>query len=183
MGLNFSYVTMDCWYFCKDMTAHIEGLGKSWIAEAKSNRLVWYNGKWRSLLYFANEMIGKYNFKVANIGDESKYYMKVFTVKMKEIGTVRLLVSLNKHGNFKFYVSNRLDWKELSMMKHDYPRWDIEVWHREGKGNYGIEDCLLRSRRRGETYSTLSSLTANFLGISSMLFTSVCQFDKTGMYP
>jgi len=182
MGLGFSYVAMDCWYFCKDMTDHIEGLGKDWIAEAKSNRLVWYHGKWISLQDLALMMFKKYNFRVVNIGND-KYHMKAFTVKMKDMGAVRLLVSLNKHGNFKFYVSNRTDWNETAMAKHYCPRWDIEVWHREGKGNYGIEDCLLRSRRRVEMYSTLSSLAANFLEISSMLSPVYASLIKQGCTP
>lgn len=182
MGLMFSYVAMDSWYFCKEMTQHVESLGKDWIAEAKSNRLVWYHGEWVSLQRFATDMINKYYFRVVNVGDE-KYQMKAFTVRMKGIGTVRLLISLNKHGSFKFYVSNRTDWNETTMVKHYYPRWDIEVWHRESRGKYGIEDCLLRSRGRVETYSTLSSLAANFLEISAMLSPVYASLIKQGRTP
>ena len=181
-GLKFSCVAMDVWYFCKKMTDHIEHLEKDWIAEAKSNRLIWFHGKWISLQNFAQQMINKYNFRVVDIGDE-RYHMKAFSVRLKEMGTVRLLVSLNKYGNFKFYVSNRLDWKEVSLAKHYCPRWGIEVWHREGRGNYGIEDCLLRSRRRVEMYTTLSSLAANFLEISSMCSPVYASLIKQGRTP
>ena len=37
MGLNFSCVVMDTWYFNKDLTTHIEKMGKDWVAECKSN--------------------------------------------------------------------------------------------------------------------------------------------------
>jgi len=181
-GLKFSYVAMDTWYFCKVLTDHIESLGKDWIAQAKSNRLVWYHGKWIPLRDFALEMFKKYNFRIVDI-DKDRYQMKAFSVRMKDMGTVRLLVSLNKHDNFKFYVTNRTDWNEVVIAKHYCPRWDIEVWHREGKGNYGIEDCLLRSRRRVETYTTLSSLAVNFLEISSMLSPVYASLKKQGYTP
>jgi len=35
MGLHFSCVVMDSWYFSKDLTDHIESLGKDWIAQSK----------------------------------------------------------------------------------------------------------------------------------------------------
>ena len=44
MGLEFSCVAMDIWYFSKEMTDHIESFEKDWIAEVKSNRLIWFNG-------------------------------------------------------------------------------------------------------------------------------------------
>ncbi len=37
-GVPFSCVAMDAWYFNRENTSHIEGLGKSWVAGCKSNR-------------------------------------------------------------------------------------------------------------------------------------------------
>lgn len=182
MGLKFATVAMDIWYFCRTLTEHIESLGKDWIAAAKSNRLVFQRGKWISLQDFAQEMYKKNIFRVVDIGD-NKYQMKVFTVKMNDMGTVKLLISLNNHLNFKFYVTNRLDWNEITMAKHYCPRWDIEVWHKEGKGNYGLEDCLLRSPGRVKKYMTLSSLADNFLEIASMLSPVYAMLIKRGCTP
>ncbi len=182
MKLSFSCVAMDVWYFCKTLTQHIESLGKDWIAQSKPNRLVWLNGKWSPLDVFAKEMMRRVNFRVVNIGND-RYLMKAFTVKMKDMGTVRLLVSFNKHGNFKFYVSNRLDWNEVTMVRHYSTRWDIEVWHREGKGSYGLEDCQLRSRDGVSKYLTLSSLADNFLEIASMLSPVYANLTKQGWTP
>lgn len=46
MSLNFSYVLMDEWYFNKKLVTHIEELGKDWVAEVKTNRLVLSRGRW-----------------------------------------------------------------------------------------------------------------------------------------
>lgn len=182
LGLQFSYVAMDAWYFCRKMTEHIECLGKDWIAQSKSNRKIRYGKKWVSLSDFAQEMFKKLSFRVVQIGDD-RYHMKTFTVNMKEIGIVRLLISYNDHDNFKFYVSNRLDWNETKMARKYCTRWDIEVWHREGKGNYGLEDCQLRSHDGVSKYLALSSLAANFLEIASMLSPLYAGLTKQGRTP
>ena len=59
MDLCFSCVVMDVWYFCKTL----EGLGKDWVAQAKSNRRVKTCGRWVSLEEFAERMINHVDFK------------------------------------------------------------------------------------------------------------------------
>jgi len=182
MNLKFSIVVMDSWYFCKTLIKHIESLEKDWIARAKSNRLVKSKGKWISLDEFARDKINKIKFRLVNVGDD-KYIMKTFTVRIKDIGKVRLLISLDKHENFSFYVSNRLDWKELTIIRNYSRRWDIEVWHREGKGSYGLEECQLRCGDAVGRYLTLSALAATFLEIASMLSPVYAALIKRGRTP
>jgi hypothetical protein len=168
MGLNFSCVVMDAWYLNKDLTVHIEKMDKDWVAECKSNRLVLSKGKWIPLSEFAKKKIDEEKFRVVEIGEDT-YIMKAFTVYLKKMGKVRLLVSLNKDSNFNFYVTNRLNWNEVKIVKMYSRRWDIEVWHREGKGDYGIEECQLRSDEAISKYLSLNALAAVLLAIASML--------------
>ena len=70
MGLNFLCVVADTWYFNKDLTAHIEKMGKDWVAECKSNRLVLSKGKWIPLSEFANK-INEEKFRVVEIGEDT----------------------------------------------------------------------------------------------------------------
>ncbi|MDI6916190.1 MAG: transposase [Thermoplasmatales archaeon] len=182
MRLNFSCVVMDSWYFCKKLIHHIKRLEKDWVAECKSNKLVISCGKWVSLNEFTKDIINKVQFRIVKI-DNDVYQMKALTVHMKGIGRVRLLISLNKHGNFNFYATNRLDWKEVAIASRYARRWDTEVWHREGKGNYGIEDCQLRSDVAVSRYLTLNSLAANLLEIASMLSPVYATLVKQGWTP
>ncbi len=168
MDLNFSTVVMDIWYFNKKLTDHIELLEKDWIGQCKSNRLVKSHKEWISLLSFAEDAIGRYAFKNITLGDK-KYLMKAFTVQMKGMGKVKLLISLNEHKNFNFYVTNQLHWNELAIAIRYSRRWDIEVWHREGKVSYGLKDCQLRSDEAVKKYMTLSALAATLLEIATML--------------
>ena len=79
------------------------------------------------------------------------------------------MISLNKNGTYRFYTSNRLDWNELDISTRYSRRWDIEVWHRDGKGSYGIKDCQLRSDDGVSKHLTLSMLADTLLEIASML--------------
>jgi len=182
MDLCFSCVAMDIWYFCKTLTSHIEHLGKDWVAQSKSNRLVKSGGKWISLKGFGRKMLDKGGFKVVQLGDD-QYLMKVFTVSMNGMGKVRVLVSLDYHGNINFYVTNRLDWDELAIATRYSRRWDIEVWHREGKGNYGLKDCRLRCDEGVSRYLTLSALADTLLEIASMLSPVYAMLKNQGYTP
>jgi len=182
MNLSFSCVVMDIWYFCKIITKHIEDLEKDWIAESKGNRLIKSHGRWIPINKFAENMINMVDFKAIQLGDET-YLMKIFTVRMKGMGKVELLISLNKHGNFRFYVSNRLDWNELAIATRFSRRWDIEVWHREGKGSYGLEDCQLRCDEGVSKHLTLNALAVTLLEIASMLSPVYAMLMKQGWIP
>lgn len=182
MNLSFSCVVMDIWYFCKIITKHIEDLEKDWIAESKGNRLIKSHGRWIPINKFAENMINMVDFKAIQLGDET-YLMKTFTIRMKGMGKVKLLISLNKHGNFRFYVSNRLDWNELAIATRFSRRWDIEVWHREGKGSYGLEDCQLRCDEGVSKHLTLNALAVTLLEIASMLSPVYAMLMKQGWIP
>ena len=182
MGFQFSTVVGDSWYFSKDLTDQIEQLGKDWIFQSKSNRLIMSNRKWTPLSKFAEKIINKKKFRVVFIGDD-KYFMKVFSVRMKGMGLVRLIITMNKHGNFNFYISNRLDWKEVEIARQYAKRWDIEVWHRDGKGNYGLKEFQLRSDEAVKKYVTLSTLAATLLEIASLLSPVYAKLTKRGRTP
>ncbi len=182
MNLHFSCVVMDIWYFSKKLTDHIESLEKDWIAQSKSNRLVKSRGKWISLKKFGWKKPKRGGFKIVTLGDQ-KYLIKVFTVTMKKAGRVRLLVSMNKHGNINFYVSNNLEWDELAIATRYSRRWDIEVWHREGKGNFGLKDCRLRCDEGVSRYLTLSTVADTLLEIASLLSPVYAMLKKQVLTP
>ena len=182
MNLRFSCVVMDIWYFSKELTDHIESFGKDWIVQSKSNRLVKSKGEWISLESFGWKKMQRGGFKVVTLGDQ-KYLMKVFTVTMKKAGRVRLLVSMNQHGNINFYVSNNLTWDELAIATRYSRRWDIEVWHREGKGDFGLKDCRLRCVEGVSRYLTLSALADTLLEIVSLLSPVYAMLKNQGYTP
>ena len=168
MGLKFKCVTFDCWYFCKTLTDHIESLGKNWVGQVKSNRQIWVNDGWISVKKYAERIFPDRSFKTTKVGDET-YLVKAVTVEMKNMGFVRLLISHSDRDNFKFFATNRLYWNAAMVLKIYCRRWDIEVWHREGKADYGLKDCRLRSDGGVSKYLTLSSCADTFLEIVTLL--------------
>lgn len=168
LGLNFKWVTFDCWYLCKSLTDHIESVEKNWIGQVKSNRLVRVDGKWIPVKKFAESIFPHKSFKTAKIGDDT-YLVKVINVEMSKMGIVRLMISNNDRGNFKFFATNKLDCSEAQMLKIYCRRWDIEVWHREGKADYGIKECRLRGDNGVSKYLTLSCCASTFLEIVTLL--------------
>ena len=184
LQLHFSCAVMDNWYFCKTLTQYIEQLGKDWVAQSKTNRLVKFHGRWVALQRFAQTLIQDKNtkFRVVQLGDNT-YMMKAVTIRMNGMGVIRLLLSLNDKGNFKFYVTNRLDWDEIAMITRYSRRWDIEVWHREGKGRYGIEDCQLRCNESVSKHLTLNAVAVTLLEIASLLSPVYAILTKQGRTP
>jgi hypothetical protein len=115
LRLHFSCTLMDNWYFCTTRTRHIEQLGKDWVTESKTNRLVTFQKRWFALKCLAQTLIQDTKFRVVQLRDNTSM-RKVMMIRMNGMGIVRLLVSLNIHGNCDVYVSNRLDRDEIAMI-------------------------------------------------------------------
>ena len=64
--------------------------------------------------------------------DESTYFMKGITTRMKNVGRVQVGVSQGQNAE-KFFVTNMIEWKPKQIMEMYLRRWDIEVMHRENK--------------------------------------------------
>ena len=129
-GLKFSMVLMDSWYFASRMIGFLEHEGKSWISEAKSNRLIYVNEKWISLQEYSDSLNPE-EMKCFTIGNE-QYLTVSMATKMKRIGDVRVVISKGK-DSVKFFVTDMIAWKPKRIMEMYLRRWDIEVMHRELK--------------------------------------------------
>jgi len=182
MGLDFDCVVFDCWYHNRKLIEQIERLGKDWVGQVKSNRLIHIDGEWISVSEYARRTFPGKGFKMAKVGNDT-YLVRTITVEMKGLGKVRLMMSWNKHENFRFYSTNRLNWNELTILKKYCRRWDIEVWHREGKTDYGLKDSQLRSDGGASKYLALSSCADTFLEIASLLSPMLGLLKRRGCTP
>ena len=57
------YVVGDSWFFSKDTVELAQSLGKIWVFQSKSDRVVLLPQGWVSLSEWAKEMIPKEKFK------------------------------------------------------------------------------------------------------------------------
>ena len=105
-GLHFGSVIFDSLYFSSRQVSFLEREKKYWIAEAKSNRKIFLDGKWTRLRDYAASLnlrdMTAYNL------DDSTYFMTSITAEMKNMGKVQAIISTGKNSE-KFFVTNRID--------------------------------------------------------------------------
>lgn len=95
-------VLMDSWYFACRMFGFLEHGGKSWIMEAKNNRLFYMNDKWITLQEYSDSLDTE-QMKCFTIGNKH-YVITSIAAKMKRIGDVRALISRGRNSQ-KFFVT------------------------------------------------------------------------------
>ena len=111
--LHFSTVVFDSWYFSSRLVRFLERERKDWITEAKSNRTILVNGSWMKLMDYAASLNLR-NMTAYSI-DDSTYFMKAITTRMKNAGKVQVIISIGKNSE-KFFVTSRIDWKPKKVM-------------------------------------------------------------------
>lgn len=117
-------VLMDSWYFASRVIRFLENEGKSWISEAKSNRLIYMNDKWITLQEYSDSLDTE-KMKCFTIGNEQCLITSMAT-KMKRIGDVRLVISGGRNS-VKFFVTDMMAWKPKRIMEMNLRRWDIKT--------------------------------------------------------
>ncbi|MFP3318865.1 MAG: transposase [Thermoplasmata archaeon] len=178
-GLNFSAVAMDSWYFENNLVKFIESKGKAWVAECKNNRLVLYNDKWIKI----TELIkGTKVREMASYKINGKIYqVKQYILDMKGLGKVNIVISLGINCT-KILVTNNLSWLPKKVIEIYLRRWDIEVNHREMKGN-GLKKAWLKERCGITSYMMLNALVQTILEISTIISLSSTHFEFRSVTP
>ena len=91
-GLHFSTVVFGSWYFSSRLVRFLERERKDWVTEAKSNRTILVNGSWMKLGDYAASLNLR-NMTAYSI-DDSTYFMKAITTRMKNAGKVQVIISI-----------------------------------------------------------------------------------------
>jgi hypothetical protein len=84
------------------------------------------------------------------------YQVKQYILDMKGLGKVNIVISLGINCT-KILVTNNLSWLPKKVIEIYLRRWDIEVNHREMKGN-GLKKAWLRERCGITSYMMLNAL-------------------------
>ena len=98
--------------------------------------------------------------------DDSTYFMKAMTTRMKNAGKVQVIISIGRNSE-KFFVTSRIDWKPKKVMDLYLRRWDIEVFHRELKQD-GLRHLYQRTHESLPGTAKLSPLGDLLLEISAI---------------
>src|SRR5713226_6657335 len=151
--IPFSRVVADEWFFNRDNTSHIESLGKDWVFESSSDRLIMSPKGWVNLSDWA-KTIPEERFKPVEASYQTKKhtywcYSKNVTMSRME-GRVNVIVSYDNSelkGDPKFLATNRQDWDEFRIVRTYTKRWQIDAFYRDAKQNLGLEDYEVRKTR------------------------------------
>ncbi len=161
-GIPFLYVVGDSWFFCRETAELADSLGKTWIFESKSDRVVLMPNGWVHLSEWART-IPKEKFKPVKVRYKSKehaYWCHGVNLRMRSMGGEkgRVVVSYDNpdlEGEPNFYCSNKLDMKADRMLNVYAKRWKIDSFYRDAKQNLGMEDHEMRKIEGGRRHLAL----------------------------
>lgn len=166
-GIKGKTVLFDSWYFSRQLTKFIEGLGPDWITEARSNRALLIGGKSVTLSNFVASLPNEAFQPVEVEGKTCFVFSKV--VFMRKQGRVRLVVlhgRPDRSDEPKFLVTNRSEWRPGGIIRVYLRRWSVEVFYRDCKQHLGFEDYRLRSATAIRRHWGLVLLAYTILEIS-----------------
>jgi SRSO17 transposase len=150
-GVPFVYVVGDSWFFCRETAQLASSLGKTWVFQSKSDRVVLMPQGWVHLSEWA-KTVPRDRFKPVKVrykDNEQTYWCHEASLVMRSIDgeRVRVVVSYDNPemgGEPNFYCSNRLDLKADKMLNVYAKRWKIDSFYRDAKQNLGMEDYEMR---------------------------------------
>jgi len=170
----------DSWYFCRELTDHIETYQKDWISVSKLNRIVLWNGNKVILKDFVMQTIPWESYKRLEVNGKIFWYFSK-SVTLKSQGKVRIVATFEERDNERtkeptVLVTNRKDWNAKKIIETYAMRWSIETFFRDGKQSLGFEDYQLRSIKAVERHLCLVNVAYSLLElerIESRLLTKV----------
>jgi hypothetical protein len=136
-GLEIDFVTFDNFYTAGWLTKGITRLGWEWVGRVESKTkicyrhrtwqaqelAVWLKLKWRQALALQARSIVAY---------------------LPKYGTLRLVVTKNRHGNYEILVTNALGSNLSQIVARKRRRWSVETLFRDAKQFCGLAACQCR---------------------------------------
>lgn len=149
--IPFLYAVGDSWFFSRETAELVESLGKIWIFESKSNRVVLMPNGWVHLSDWATT-IPREKFKSVRVrykDDVHIYWCCEANLRMRSMGgrRVRVVVSYDNpelKGEPRFYCSNKLDMKADKTLNVYARRWKIDSFYRDARQNLGMDEYEMR---------------------------------------
>lgn len=135
--LSIQYVVFDNFYTAGWLTKAINGLGWTWVGMLESKTHVCYHQR----LQQAGDLAAGLKLKWRSAFG---LYVTSFIAYLPKYGTLRLVVTRNRFGNFQVLVTNNLD-SDLSTIVHrKRHRWSVETLFRDAKQFCGFTACQCR---------------------------------------
>ncbi|HXF84901.1 MAG TPA: transposase [Anaerolineales bacterium] len=136
-GLSVEFVTFDKMYTAGWLTKALTRMGLMWVGvlEAKTT-ICFRHRRWR-----ASELACWLKLKWRQA---LNVHARSIVAYLPTYGTLRLVVTKNRHGNFEILVTNALDSDLSQIVRRKRQRWSVETLFRDAKQFCGLMACQCR---------------------------------------
>lgn len=164
----------DSWYCCFKFISSLPKWA-GWVSRPKRNRLVMVSGFWQSLKEFQG-CVKSWDYRRVKVKDGLLVWACSVRIEMKGLGMVTLVLAKpSRHSRrVEFFVSN-LQVSEEEILRHYSQRWEVEVFFRAAKQNFGLDGYQMRKFRGNRRYWSLVLLSYAILSVLQGCWKRTCK--------
>ena len=136
-ALPVEYIVFDSFYTAGWMTKKISHLGIVWVGVLSPRTKVCYRNK-----YFKAVELAKW----LDLSWRGKLSLRARSIiaYLPRYGTLKLVVTRNRHGNFEIIATNDLGSDLTKIVNRKRSRWSVETLFRDSKQLAGLGACQCR---------------------------------------
>jgi len=179
LGIQFSDVLFDNWYFTPQVIRHAEARNLAWISEAAADTILFYKGK-RLRADALVERVPPHDFKEAATltdpsGKERRLQIAVLDLRVRMLKTkCRVVIAKGPYltddpDEWHVYVTNHRVLSGPEIVCRWGLRWGIEEVFRELKDTLGFDQYQVRSLRAACRHWELACVAHGFLVYAKQL--------------
>jgi hypothetical protein len=139
-GLRPKYIVFDTHYSAGWFTKFVGRLELVWVGTLHPRTIVLWHGRRRSVAELARGLPLKWRKRLGMRAASASVYAPKY-------GSLRLVVTRNRHGNHEYIVTNDPGADLTSVVQRKMSRWSIETLFRDTKQYAGLEACQCRADR------------------------------------
>ncbi|MBV9282169.1 MAG: transposase [Chloroflexi bacterium] len=150
--LAFDYLVFDTHYTAGWFTRRLGRFGVTWVGTLPPRTVVVYRGKRSPVSTLAETLPLKWRSHLGLRATALQVYAPSY-------GTLRLVVTRSRHGNFEYLVSNDLAADLTTMVRRKRARWSIAPIFHDSKQYAGLGACQCRADQAMVRHVALVLLT------------------------
>jgi hypothetical protein len=136
-GLAIDYIVGDTFYTASWLTKKIERLGLKWVGVLHPKATVYYRERRWNVTSLGAWLTLKWRARL-------ELRARSIVAYLPKYGTLRLVVTRNRHGNVEVLATNDLDSDLTTIVLRKRSRWSIETLFRDAKQFNGLAACQCR---------------------------------------
>ena len=136
-GLPIQYVVLDTLYTAGWLTKRLHRLGLQWVGVLHPNTTAYYRHRRWSVASLGEWLKLKWRARL-------QLQARSIVAYLPKYGTLRLVVTRNRHGNLLVLATNDLGSNLTTIVLRKRSRWSIETLFRDAKQFSGLAACQCR---------------------------------------